>query len=124
MPKKKDIFFIVSKTGKSESRASFYDNKGKSVPKDSLKISYRSSDTGRLVTKPYSMLLGRDSKAGEFIPVEEARRRPSATVERVPKDRSKDKILRNRKKSSKKNEGKANLKFKDIDKNSPIRFKR
>jgi hypothetical protein len=29
---------------------------------------------------------GRDSKTGEFIPVEEARRRPSTTtVERVPK---------------------------------------
>ena len=31
-------------------------------------------------------LKGRDAKTGEFIPVEEARRRPSTTtVERVPK---------------------------------------
>ncbi len=33
-----------------------------------------------------SFLLGRDSKTGEFIPVDEARRRPNTTtVERVPK---------------------------------------
>ena len=36
--------------------------------------------------KSKTFLLGRDAKTGEFIPVKEARRRPTTTtVERVPK---------------------------------------
>ncbi len=35
--------------------------------------------------KPETSLKGRDSRTGQFIPVQEARRRPSTTeVERVP----------------------------------------
>ena len=35
--------------------------------------------------KPETSLKGRDSSTGQFIPIEEARRRPSTTqVERVP----------------------------------------
>jgi hypothetical protein len=35
--------------------------------------------------EPESSLKGRDARTGQFIPVEEARRRPSTTVvERVP----------------------------------------
>lgn len=35
--------------------------------------------------KPQATLKGRDARTGQFIPVEEARRRPSTTVvERVP----------------------------------------
>ena len=38
------------------------------------------------------MLVGRDSKSGQFIPVAEARRRPdTSVVERVPKPGSGDK---------------------------------
>ncbi len=36
--------------------------------------------------KGHTTLRGRDAKTGEFIPVEEARRKPASTVvERVPK---------------------------------------
>ena len=35
--------------------------------------------------KPKTRLGGRDAKTGEFIPIEEARRRPNTTVvERIP----------------------------------------
>lgn len=73
MAKKQNIFFIVSKSGKSKSKASFYNEKGNKIPKDDVKITYRSSDTGRFVTRDYKNFIGRDSRSGEFISEKEAR---------------------------------------------------
>jgi hypothetical protein len=43
------------------------------------------------MSKYYTIRVGRDSETGEFIPVDEARRRPNTTeVERIKIPREKD----------------------------------
>lgn len=85
MVKKKDVFFVVSKSGKSKPTASFYDEKGRRIKIDNVNVSYKRADTGRFVTKNYTTI-GREAKTGEFVPVKECVRRPrTTTIERIPK---------------------------------------
>lgn len=127
MKKKKDIFFIASKSGRdSDTRASFYDEKGRNIERGDVKISYKSSVSGRFVTRPYTTLLGRDSRTGEFIPVNEAHRRPNTTtIERIPATGHGDKISKSvAKKTTKSKTGKSSSIFKDMKKGSSISFKK
>ena len=82
--KKEDAWFIISKSGNKKIGVGFYNDKGKNINPDKLDIKFRSSNTGRFISRAFR--LGRDSKTGEFIPVKEAQRRPNTTtVERIPK---------------------------------------
>ena len=126
MKKKNDIFFIASRSGRDNTKASFYDEKGRNITHGDVKILYKSSVSGRFVSRPYTTLLGRDSKTGEFIPVNEAHRRPNtAIIERVPKpgygDRVSGSVVR---KTVKSKTGKSNSTFKDMKKGSSISFKK
>lgn len=126
MKKKNDIFFIASKSGRdSNTRASFYDEKGHNIEHGDVKISYKSSVSGRFVTRPYTTLLGRDSRTGEFIPVSETRRRPNTTsVERIPKPGYGGSSRTIIKKTSKSKAEKSSPVFKDMKKGSSISFKK
>lgn len=122
MKKKNDVFFIASRTGKENTKASFYDGKGRNIEHDDVKISYKSSISGRSVTRPYTTLLGRDSKTGEFVSVNEVRRRPSTTtVERITKPGYGEVSA---KKISRSKTGKTGFVFKDMKKGSSISFKK
>ena len=125
MKKKNDIFFIASKSGRdSNTRASFYDEKGRNIERGDVKISYKSSVSGRFVTRSYTTL-GRDSKTGEFIPVREANRRPNTTtVERVPKSGHGENSRIAIKKTPKNIVKKSSHVFKDMKKGSSISFKK
>lgn len=125
MKKKNDIFFIASKSGRdSNTRASFYDEKGRSIEHGDVKISYRSSVSGRFVTRPYTSL-GRDSKTGEFISVREANRRPNTTtVERIPKSSGSESPRSYVKRITKSRSGRTNRTFKDMKNGSSISFKK
>ncbi len=105
-----NVLFIVSKSGSKPPRIDFYD-KGKSVPKDKIKVVFRNSNTGRFVTEKYSHTphvdkdhprthhVNRDSRSGAFITTKSESRHPSTTIsERI----SKDSPIHFRKDSSKK----------------------
>lgn len=125
MKKKNNIFFIASKSGRhSNTRASFYDEKGRNIEHGDVKISYKSSVSGRFVTRSYTSL-GRDSKTGEFISVREAHRRPNTTaVERIPKsDRSGSSRIAVKRVPKSITEKSSHV-FKDMKKGSSISFKK
>ncbi len=113
--KKEDVFFIVSKVGKDNTKANFYDKKGEAVSKKYIKVKYRDSITGHFVVGEYasknkslkiieripkpgngdsknrtglrrSLFVGRSSGTGKFALTDEAKRHSDFTVERIPKD--------------------------------------
>lgn len=122
--KKDDMFFVASRSNRDQpTRVSFHDKKGNSVSGEGVDVVYRNSSTGRFISREYrgsskTHLVGRNSRAGEFIPVKETKRRPNTTaVERVPKSGFGD----TKKKSTSSTKSTSTKK---IPKNSPIYFKR
>lgn len=113
--KKKNLLFVISRSGKSAPHISFYEGK-RFVPKEKINVVFKSADTGRFITRTLSpavfhksergvvrertnvafkraaggtfrtQMMGRNASSGQFVTTREARVHPRRMpTERVPK---------------------------------------